>query len=266
VQPDLASRLLNDLKIQNEQIFREMPVDMSIFGKFDISGNNDDEGEPCPRVWDPLRQCWSDDWKEFLYDVELKHENEQFESLRYRLSDKCADPKTLMDIIDAGVKDPHLATNAIGEVLHQLYNQDRIQVLFTYDGYNTWMQKSEYESFRYVNDPLLKGHIPPRDLSLVRMLLKFDGHMVRQGVKYCSTTHQHSFNHIMTPEMIDWFPGYSHRVPNMTLDEFRNFVTWKQLTQQTWFKYHEWQVEKLFMECQGNYRAYNQNTTHILYT
>jgi hypothetical protein len=51
------------LKTQNEEIFNELDVDMSIYGQFDITGSKDSDGEPCPRTWDPIRQCYSDDWK-----------------------------------------------------------------------------------------------------------------------------------------------------------------------------------------------------------
>ena len=60
--------MLNDLKIQNEQIFRDLEVNMSLYGQYDLTGAKDSDGEPCPRTWDPLRQCWSDDWKSYLYD------------------------------------------------------------------------------------------------------------------------------------------------------------------------------------------------------
>lgn len=68
----MAKRFLSDLRTQNEQIFKEMDVDLSRYGKYDMTGVKDGDPEPCPRTWDPLRQCWSDDWKAYLYDVELK--------------------------------------------------------------------------------------------------------------------------------------------------------------------------------------------------
>ena len=85
--------------------------------------------------------------------------------MRKRLSQKCDDPKKLMDIVQAGIDDPELATNAIAEILEQLHHQDDHHVLFALDGYNTWLRPSSYDSFRYMNDPKLKGFIPPRDLA-----------------------------------------------------------------------------------------------------
>ena len=99
LQHTLAQRMLVDLRTQNEQIFRELDVDMSRFGKMDITGHKDEDGDPCPRVWDPIRQCWSDDWKMFLYEAELKDQEPRYKHLRKRLSEKCDDPKKLMDII-----------------------------------------------------------------------------------------------------------------------------------------------------------------------
>ena len=39
----------------NERILRETPVDMSVYGKVDISGVKDGDPEPNPRIWDEER-------------------------------------------------------------------------------------------------------------------------------------------------------------------------------------------------------------------
>ena len=61
----------------------------------------------------------------------------------------------------------------------------------------------------------------------------------------------------MTPEMVHWFDGYQHRVPNLTLDEFRYCVYFKILTEWTPAMYQEWEVEKYYMASQGNYSAFH---------
>lgn len=65
--------MLLDFRHSNEQLLSEIDVDMSLYGKRDYSGMKDGEPEPCPRVWDPKRKCWSDSWKENLYDFEIKY-------------------------------------------------------------------------------------------------------------------------------------------------------------------------------------------------
>jgi small subunit ribosomal protein S29 len=60
LQLELGKELLLDFKHANEQILSDFDVDMTHYGKYDISGIRDDEPEPCPRTWDPLRKMWND--------------------------------------------------------------------------------------------------------------------------------------------------------------------------------------------------------------
>ena len=79
LQPILAKQLLFSLRTSNELLFRNTEVDMSFYGKIDITGIKDGEPEPCPKVWDAERQCWSDAWKEQLYDFEIKELQQKYE-------------------------------------------------------------------------------------------------------------------------------------------------------------------------------------------
>jgi hypothetical protein len=63
----------------------------------------------------------------------------------------------------------------------------------------------------------------------------------------------------MTPEMIDWFKGYDHQIPNLTLDEFRDMVTFKTFAGVLTQPYREWEVEMSYMESQGNYNAWHES-------
>ena len=58
------------------------------------------------------------------------------------------------------------------------------------DGFNTFFQPSDYPSFRYVNNKHFKGFIPPYDIALCRLLMKFDGLFMRNGVKVAATIHK----------------------------------------------------------------------------
>ena len=48
-------------------------------------------------------------------------------------------------------------------------------------------------------------------------------------------------------------------MPNLTLDEFRNFVFYKTIT--SWFQevHEEWEIEMSYMENQGNYSAWHES-------
>lgn len=77
---------------------------MSLYGKIDITGMRDGDPEPCPRVWDPKRKCWSDSWKENLYELEIKDLIERYEQMNVRCADKLHDPKKLIDIANFGIE------------------------------------------------------------------------------------------------------------------------------------------------------------------
>jgi len=58
--------------------------------------------------------------------------------MNYRLSDKLTDPKLLINIVEEGINNPEIATNAIAEVLEQLYNSDKYKTMIAVDNYNNW--------------------------------------------------------------------------------------------------------------------------------
>lgn len=203
---------------------------MSVYGKYDMTGVKDGDPEPCPRVWDPKRQMYSDDWKQVLYDVEVQALNAQYEANEVRLGKHLPDPKTMMDIIEAGIEDPWYSVNAVAEILEQLYTTDKYKTLITIDNFNTWYQPSGYCSFRYDSNRHMSGFIPPHDLSLVRLFIRFDGHMMRNGVKICATSHHHQHNHIASWQDLGLFEGYQHRVENLSLNDFRNAMKYYHYT------------------------------------
>ena len=58
--------------------------------------------------------------------------------------------------------------------------------------------------------------------------------------------------------MISWFDGYSQKVSNLTLNEFRNLVIYRNLSDWTPNFHREDEIEKMYMETQGNYDAYHK--------
>ena len=152
LQQDFAKSMLEAIRHSNEELMREFDVDMAHYGKFDISGVKDGDPEPCPRKWDPRREKWSDDWKLNLFDSEVQTYQAKYETMNYRLGDRLADPKKLIEVCDYGIQNPDMATCAIAEVLEQLYKTDKYKTLVSVDNLNTWYQPSKFISFRYEND------------------------------------------------------------------------------------------------------------------
>lgn len=116
--------MLQDFRHSNEQLLLQTEVNLSLYGKYDVSGVKDGEPEPCPRTWDPERKTWNDTWKESLYDFEIKYLQKEYENMDVRCGEKLPSPQRLMDIVDLGINTPHLATCAFAEILEQLYNSD----------------------------------------------------------------------------------------------------------------------------------------------
>jgi small subunit ribosomal protein S29 len=238
-----------DFRHANEQILSEFDVNMTHYGKYDISGIRDGEPEPNPKVWDPLRKVWSDSWKDNLFENEIIDQNAQNEKLNYRLSDKLRDPKKLIEIVDEGIRNPEVSISAFGEVLEQLYRSDKHQTMISLDGFNTFFQPSQYPSFRYENNKHYKGCIPPYDLAIARLLMKFDGHFMRNGVKVAATSHYRFFNHTMKPSDIKFPEGYHQQVSNLKLNDFRNAMKYYEVSGFWQNRYQrEYQVESFFME------------------
>jgi len=164
-----------------------------------------------------------------------------------------------MEIVELGINEPRLATSCLGEILQQLYHSDKHKVLIAIDGYNDWLKPTEYPSFRYDNDKGAKGWIPPHDMAAIRMLMKFDGHRIRNGFKLMATTHYRQFNHIAPPHMMNFFDGYTCQVENLCLNDFRNMLMYYTTTGWMTEHFSETEVEREFMQCQGNWWGFHQH-------
>lgn len=252
LQKQLAKELLEDLKFSNNQRFEEIKVNQSLYGKFDQTGIHDEEPEPCPRTFDPRRRTWSDAWKEHLTEIELKQIAKDTPKMKERISDHLKEPKTLMDIANYGIENPDQSICAIAEIMHQLYNQDDANVLVAIDGYSDWFKNSEYTSFRYANSGY---YIPPHDIAIPRLFMRFDGHKIRNGFKICASTQENFYNHLFTPEMIGSPKCFNVEMQPLHLNETRNALRYFQITNKFLNEIPEARVEEMYVESQGNWRG-----------
>lgn len=121
------------------------------------------------------------------------------------MTDVLSAPKTLFDIIDAGIKNPEYATCAMAEVLQQVYESDHL-ICELVDGYSHFFRPCWYRSFKYFNDRGLFGHIPPYHVAHCRMFAHLDGHKLKNGFKVVTASnyplykHKFDIKQIMFPE------------------------------------------------------------------
>lgn len=81
--------------------------------------------------------------------------------------------------------------------------------------------------------------------------MRFDGNMMRNGVKLFATTHYREHNTMCDPiRDMDFYQGYQLRVSNLTLNDFRNALDYWSLTGviSDCLTDPEWRFENLFME------------------
>jgi hypothetical protein len=90
------------------------------------------------------------------------------------------------------------------------------------------------------------------------MLMKFDGHFMRNGFKAMATTHYRQYKHLCTPDMINFPDGYHAQVENLSLNDFRNVMTYYNMTEWMPEYYKEYQIESQYMETQGNWWAFQE--------
>jgi hypothetical protein len=143
-----------------------------------------------------------------LYENEIKEMTAIYETMEYRLSDKLSDPKKLIEICDEGIRNPVVATNCIAELLEQLKHSDKVHSMICIDDYNYWLMPTGFPSFRYMNNKQLNGFIPPYDMALARLFVRFDGHFSRNGVKMLATSHHTQHNHMASPNELQFYEGY----------------------------------------------------------
>ena len=87
-------------------------------------------------------------------------------------------------------------------------------------------------------------------MALVRILMSFDGHMIRNGFKAMATSHYRQFNHMATPAELGFCTqGYEMEVDNLTLNDFRHAMRYYGYTNLIPKQYDiEWRLENMYME------------------
>jgi len=266
MQPETAMQILTGIQRTNADLFAEIPVNLNLYGKCNLAGWHDNEGPAIIRDYDTYRESWSDYWKTLFTEEQHKIMDKEKAKYDLRLSKVLPEPKNLQEIANYGVKDQIYATACIAEILEQLYNTDKCNVMIVSDDYNEWFDASEISSFQYHYKKEYKESIPPYDIALVRMFQKFNGHLIRNGVKVAATTQTKYFNHICTPEKINFPDGYTVEVQPLALNDFRNACKYYNYTMWSFKRFREWEVESYYTMSQGNWNAFQHSILNVALT
>ena len=210
---------LEEFRTTNGHLLKDMGVKGEIYGKMDLTGTHEEEYEPVPNIYYQDRQTYFNEVTEkFGERVEVEFDTRP----KWRLTDVCKSPKSVLEIVNAGIENPEYATCAMGEVLRQVYESDRA-VLEVVDDFSWLYRRSVHRFYKYFNDRDLFGSIPPYHLAHCRFFVNLDGHKIKRGLKLVASSigslykHHFDIKKIMLPEGTS--PSdteYEHRVPNLT--------------------------------------------------
>ena len=222
IQNELAQHWLKFFKNANEELLKQIPVDLKTYGLYNLSGQHDSECPAVPNIYYEDRKVHFEDHKQFLTEEEILLDAETNKDFRVRLKEKLIEPGTVLDILNYGLENEFFATNALYEVLEQIRLQEKFCVLKVIDSYNFMFKRTIFPSFRYASDTKLSSTVPPYHLAVPRAFLNFDGHKLKNGFVLCASSVRNFHKHIFNPQSIDFPLGYSHEMKGLLLDDYRN--------------------------------------------
>lgn len=164
-----------------------------------------EEYDPVPNLYDERRKTYSKDVEQLYIKRTLSESDLRY---KYRLTDKLPKPKTILDIVNAGIANPEYSTCAMGELLKQIYEIEHIPILEVVDSFSFLYKASRYYSYRYFNDKGLFGRIPPYHIAHCRLFTNLDGHKIKRGLKVVASStgvlykHKFEIKQIMFPDSI----------------------------------------------------------------
>jgi len=271
VQPELAMEFLIDFKIMNYNILKNAKIEKNtsesgstyVYGRYDFAGNCLDDNESNPILWDERRQVYTDSWKEHNVIPEEEINLKDYPDHTQTLNDNLPNPKNILEIVEYGIANQRMSCNALAEVIAYFINSNKHKTIFLIDGYNEWFKPSMYDSYKYANYKKYETKIPPYDLALCRMFMRFNGHMIKQGVKVVASTCHRFGNHDFKPEMINYPRNYSIEVENLKLDDLRSAMGYYMLFGYAEDNYSEQEIQNMNMVTQGNWKQLHQDMKTI---
>jgi len=284
IQPDLAKEFLIEFKIMNYDILKNAIIDYSednkitdkyTYGNIDFAGNDLNERDPNPILWDERHHVYTDSWKLHNMIPEDQINLRDHPDHKTILSEFLKEPRTVLDIVNYGIENERMSTNALGEVISYFKSSNNHKSIFLVDGYNEWFKPSMYDTYKYANYRHYENKIPPFDIAMCRMFMNFNGHMIKNGVKVVASTCHRFGNHEFTPEHINYPRNYSIKVDNLRLDDMRNALGYYMTNGIAVQIYSEQEIQNLYSFTQGNWKQMHldmrngirllPNYTHFLY-
>lgn len=252
--PGLAHELLKEILSTNEHLLSEIPVDMNLYGKYNMVGVHKDEPNPVPNFYIADRKTYFYETDKFYLPGERETVRKHQMALDSSLVERVPTPQSLLEIAKFGVDNPLYATNCIAELLEQAYNCESHNVLIAVDDYNWFYRPSGTFGFQYENIRGLNSKIPPYHMALCRLFLKFDGHRIKRGFKVAGTSNYSISKHYFEPKKINFPREFCHEIHGLKLEYLPHFVKYASgVNIDLMSMQDDKHLRQLWMESQGNY-------------
>lgn len=251
--PVMAQAVLEDIHNTNKELLAKIPVNMDLYGFYDVVGVHQKEEPPVQNFYIEDRQTYFFDTDKFRDPEEKNRAMIEQQPLDLTLAQRLPNPSTLLDIVEFGLKNTDYCTNAIAEVLEQVYHLDSHATLITIDDYNWFYRPTNNPSYIYQNIKTLDGFVPPYHIALARLFMKFDGHMIKRGFKVAGTSNFSITRHHFEPRKIHFPEEFCHEMRPMRVNDVANFLAhFYENTLDTQRVRTDEYYQTLWMESQGN--------------
>lgn len=222
--PVMAKAVLEDIRNTNQELLSRIPVNMDIYGAYNVVGVHRDEAPPVPNFFIEDRQTYFYEVDKFRDADEVNRNLIEQEPLEISLGMKLPHPTNLLDIVDFALKEDAYCTNAIAELLEQVYALDSHPSLIAIDDFNWFFRPTNNPAFYYENIKTLQGYVPPYHVALCRLFMRFDGHMMRRGFKVAGTSNFSITRHYFEPRKIHFPEEFCQEMGPMRLQDVPNFL------------------------------------------
>ena len=188
-----------------------------------------------------------------------------FEELTRPLIELLPEPKSLKELVQFGLSNHVYSVNVLYELMEQLYRTDKCNVMVLVDQFDCFFKPSEYLSMKYMNFRQYRDAIPPVDISLSHLFMRFDGHMIRNGIKVVAVSEKD--NNFQTQkwkgDVLSLGPDFCMEVEKMPLDDLRKLTKYLYFFKRTMIDVKETDIATIQTMSQGNISLALQ---HFLYS
>jgi hypothetical protein len=178
-----------------------------------------------------------------------------------QLSKVLPSPKNLKELVDFGLSKHVHSINVLYELMDQLYRTDKCNVMVLVDEFDAFFKNSDFPSIKYMNFRHCREAIAPADIALCHLFMRFDGHMIRNGVKIVAVSEKEMNYHVRRwkGDPVNAGPDCCVEIDKIPLDDLRKMVKYLYFFGWTDFEMSESDIAGIHMMSQGNVSLALQN-------